>query len=67
MRRLIVFLLTLIALLLPATVFAESADQAYQKARDSYYSLQNSSRKQMYREQWLQVFNAFESVYERFP
>jgi N-acetylmuramoyl-L-alanine amidase len=67
MKRPIVCLLTIIALMLPVAVLAESADQAYQKARDSYYSLQNSSRKQMYREQWLKVFNEFESVYERFP
>jgi N-acetylmuramoyl-L-alanine amidase len=67
MNRILVCILTLICFLAPATAFAESADQAYQKARDAYYSLQNSSRKQMYREQWQRVYNKFESVYERFP
>jgi len=51
----------------PVVAFAESAEQAYQKARDAYYALQNSSRKQMYREQWERVFDKFESVHERFP
>lgn len=67
MNRIIVCILTLICLVPTATAFAESADQAYQKARDAYYSLQNSSRKQMYREQWQRVFDQFESVHKRFP
>ncbi len=67
MTRFAICILTLIGLLSPAPVLAESAEQAYQQARDSYYALQNSSRKQMYREQWLLVFNQFESVHERFP
>jgi len=53
--------------MVPSTSLAENAEQAYQKARDAYYALQNSSRKQMYREQWEKVFDRFESVYERFP
>jgi N-acetylmuramoyl-L-alanine amidase len=67
MNRIFVCILTLVCFLLPVVAFAESADQAYQKARDAYYSLQNSSRKQMYREQWERVYSQFESVYERFP
>ncbi len=67
MTRIFVFILLLFALLIPAQTFAENAEQAYQKARDSYYSLQNSSRKQMYRENWERVYSQFESVYERFP
>ena len=67
MNRIVIYILTLACLLLPATVFAESVEAAYQKARDAYYSLQNSSRKQMYREQWERVYNQFESVHERFP
>jgi N-acetylmuramoyl-L-alanine amidase len=67
MNRIVVFILTFLCFLSPATVFAESTEQAYQKARDSYYSLQNSSRKQMYREQWERVYSQFESVYKRFP
>lgn len=45
---------------------AENADQAYRKAREDYHALLNSSRKQMYREQWERVFNQFASVHERF-
>ncbi|NOR50745.1 MAG: hypothetical protein GQ530_06915 [Desulfuromonadales bacterium] len=67
MNRIVIYILTFLCLLSPAIVFAESAEQAYQKARDSYYSLQNSSRKQMYREQWQRVYSQFESVYKRFP
>lgn len=67
MKRLFVCTLMIATLLLPASVGAESAEEAYQKARDSYYALQNSSRKQMYREQWLAVYDQFEDVYERFP
>ncbi len=67
MNRIVPYILTLVCLLLPAIAFAESVETAYQKARDSYYSLQNSSRKQMYREQWERVYNKFESVHERFP
>lgn len=51
----------------PAIASAENADQAYRKARDNYHALQNSSRKQMYREQWERVYSQFESVHERFP
>jgi N-acetylmuramoyl-L-alanine amidase len=39
----------------------------YQKAKKSYSALQNSSRKQMYREQWERVYNQFKAVHERFP
>jgi len=53
--------------MVPAVAIADNAEQAYQKARDAYYALQNSSRKKMYREQWERVFERFESVYERFP
>lgn len=67
MIRSIVCMITLACLMVPAVAIAENAEQAYQKARDAYYALQNSSRKQMYREQWERVFERFESVYERFP
>ena len=60
-------MITLASLMVPAVAIAENAEQAYQKARDAYYALQNSSRKQMYREQWERVFERFDSVYERFP
>lgn len=67
MKRFVIFMISLLWLLSPAAAFAESAEQAYQKARKAYYSLQDSSRKQMYRENWERVYNRFESVYERFP
>ena len=67
MKRCVVYILIFAGLLLPAAVFAESAEQAYQKARDAYHALQNSSRKQMYREQWERVFNQFDAVNQRFP
>ena len=67
MKRFIILTLSILWLLAPATVYSESSEQAYQKARDSYYALQNSSRKQMYRENWERVYNQFQSVYMRFP
>lgn len=67
MNRIIVCISVVICLLSSTAVCAENAEQAYQKARDDYYSLQNSSRKQMYRDQWERVFSQFESVYKRFP
>lgn len=65
MKRLVLLWLALM-LLAPVVVLAESAEQAYVKARDAYHALQNSSRKQMYREQWERVFDQFESVHKRF-
>jgi len=67
MKRIVILTLSLLWLLSPVTVFAENSEQAYQKARDAYYSLQDSSRKQMYRENWENVYDKFESVYQRFP
>ena len=67
MIRSIICIMTLASLMVPAAALAESAEQAYQKARDAYYSLQNSSRKQMYREKLGAVFDQFESVAKRFP
>ncbi|MEN8728693.1 MAG: hypothetical protein AB1Z51_02690, partial [Desulfuromonadales bacterium] len=65
--RTILCIICLAGLLAPAPAVAETAEQAYRKARDTYYALQNSSRKQMYRDQWERVFDRFESVYVRFP
>jgi len=67
MKRIVILILSLLWLLSPVTVFAENSEQAYQKARKAYYSLQDSSRKQMYRENWENVYDKFESVYQRFP
>ena len=67
MKRIVILTLSLLWLLSPVTVFAENSEQAYQKARNAYYSLQDSSRKQMYRENWEKVYDKFESVHQRFP
>ncbi len=67
MNRILVYILTLVCLLSSSHAFAESVETAYQKARDAYHSLQNSSRKQMYREQWERVYSQFEAVHESFP
>ena len=67
MKRIVILTLSLLWLLSPVTAFAENSEQAYQKARNAYYSLQDSSRKQMYRENWENVYDKFESVYQRFP
>ncbi len=66
MTRIIVCLLSLTFLTLPVAASADNAERAYQKARDAYHALQNSSRKQMYREQWERVFNQFDAVQKRF-
>ena len=67
MLRSILCLVSLACLMVPAAAVAENAEQAYQKAREAYYALQNSARKQMYRDQWERVFERFASVHERFP
>jgi N-acetylmuramoyl-L-alanine amidase len=67
MNRILVVILTICCLLVPSLLCAETAEQAYQGARKAYYDLQNSSRKQMYRENWEGVFNKFEAVHEKFP
>jgi N-acetylmuramoyl-L-alanine amidase len=46
---------------------ADMATAAYQAARADYYNLKNSSRKQLYRENWLQVINDLVEVQKRFP
>lgn len=67
LKRLLLCLVTAILLLAPNAVLAESAEQAYLKARDAYQVLQNSARKQMYRDQWERVFKQFEAVSARYP
>src|SRR6056297_610626 len=67
--RLLLSLGLLLCLLLPLTSVAGAADveSRYQTARDAFYQLQNSARKQMYRDQWQKVLDLFEQVYERSP
>ena len=67
MKHFVTILIVLTCLVLPATVSADDAEQAYQKARKAYYTLQDSARKQMYREQWERVYQLFEKVYLRYP
>ena len=67
LNRIIICLLSLACLFGPGPASADNAEQAYQKARNAYHALQNSARKQMYREQWERVYNQFESVQKRFP
>jgi N-acetylmuramoyl-L-alanine amidase len=67
MTRIIFCLLTCVCLFVPAPASADNVEQAYRKARNAYQALQNSARKQMYREQWELVFSQFESVQKRFP
>jgi N-acetylmuramoyl-L-alanine amidase len=59
-----IILLFALLLLAPSQVFSGQAETAYQKARDSYYALQKSSRKQLYRENWMRVIDRFSAVYE---
>lgn len=68
MRTVICFITILASLLsLVSEVPAASSEQAYQKARKAYYALQDSSRKQMYRDQWLKVIDKFAGVHKRYP
>ena len=67
MNRILVVIISLCCLLVPSLLYAETAEDAYQSARKFYYDLQNSSRKQMYRENWERVYDKFEVVHEKFP
>ncbi len=60
-------LLMLLLLSLVPAAGAADAERSYQQARDAYYKLQNSARKQLYRDQWQKVLDLFEKVYERYP
>ena len=69
MRELFRHLLLLIFLLSLASAGFAAADveSRYQDAREAYYALQNSARKQMYRDQWQKVLDLFEKVYRQYP
>jgi N-acetylmuramoyl-L-alanine amidase len=68
-RLFIFYILITFCLVLPDKLVtaAETADQSYDIARKAYYALQDSSRKQMYRDQWLNVINRFADVYKTYP
>ncbi len=63
--RIIVLSLLLTAIL--TGVVSASVEQDYQDARKAYYALQDSSRKQMYRDQWERIMSKFQAVHDRYP
>jgi N-acetylmuramoyl-L-alanine amidase len=65
--RLTYLLIPLLILSLSGGAWADAALDAYQSARSEYYKLTNSSRKQLYRENWDRVISALEKVQTRFP
>lgn len=60
-------LIPLLVLLGGGSAFADTATAAFQSARADYYSLKNSSRQQLYRDNWLQVIDNLVKVQQRFP
>lgn len=68
MRRKICLLLGLCLLLGGASsAFALNAESAYQKARAGYVKLQQSARKQLYRDNWMRVVDDFVGVAQAWP
>lgn len=66
MKRLFTIILLACLAWSPAQA-APTAEQSYQKAREAYYDLQISSRRQMYRENWVKVYDGFRAVQKKFP
>ncbi len=66
MKRFVFFVLICSLAWSPALA-APTAEQAYQQAREAFYALQNSARKQMYRENWLKVYDQFSAVQKKYP
>lgn len=64
--RLPILLLALV-LLVPASVSGADAEQAYQKAKDGYRTLMKSSKKQLYRDNWIRVIDRFLAVNNEYP
>ena len=60
LKRCLIFMLILIV---PALSSADSSDRVYEKARKSYYRLQDSQKDRLYRHNWLKVVRQFEDVY----
>ena len=65
MRR--VACLLIVLLLLPLAVSADSSRSAYDKARESYYDLQDSQKKKLYRHNWQKTIKLFAGVYQNNP
>jgi len=66
LSRLSILLLPLL-LLLPAGVSGADPEAAYQSARADYHILKNSARKQLFRENWLQVIDGLVDFQKRYP
>jgi N-acetylmuramoyl-L-alanine amidase len=64
LKRCLIFMLIL---MLPALCWADASDRAYDKARKSYYRLQDSQKDRLYRHNWLKVVALFDQVYENYP
>jgi len=52
-------LIAVLLLFLPAIVVADSSEQAYGRARESYYRLQDSGQQKFYRHNWEKVIDQF--------
>lgn len=65
MRRITTILILLI--LIPLTVTADSSRAGYEAARESYYSLQDSQKKRLYRHNWQKTIKLFADVYKNDP
>ena len=46
---------------------AGGSEREYRQVREAYHALQNSARKQMFRDQWQKVLNGFTAIYEQHP
>jgi len=51
----------------PAPAQADDAEQSYQRARGSYHQLRNSSKRQMYRDNWLKVVDDLQAFRDLYP
>jgi len=66
MMKKIALFLTLL-LILPAVALADSSARAYDRARDSYYNLQDSGQQKFYRHNWEKVIDQFSAAYSVDP
>lgn len=66
MKRLLPAILLLWIVWSPAFA-AATAEPDYQKAKAAYNSLQDSARRQMYRENWIKVYEQFQAVKRKYP
>jgi N-acetylmuramoyl-L-alanine amidase len=57
----------MILLLLPSAVVADVSRSGYAAARESYYELQDSQKKKLYRHNWQKTIKLFANVYKNDP